>query len=91
MDVLHIDYAYASETSDKVEGGTDSNIIVKILFAGLNQADQTRAIVDVFEAVLSPTTGVDFLSPDFTSIELAGTANVPTGGTAAYTVQLNVT
>jgi len=89
-DVLHIDYAYGNMTSEKVLGGTDSNIIVKVLFDGLNQANQTNAVVEVYEAVLSPTTGVDFLADDFTSIELAGIANVPTGGNEAYTVELDV-
>lgn len=88
---LLIDYTYGNTTSNKVAGGTNSNIIVKILFDGLNQADQQKAIVNVFEAVLSPTTGVDFLADDFTTIELAGAANVPTGGTEAYTVELDVT
>ena len=89
-DVLHIDYTYGGMTSEKVLGGTDSNIIVKVLFDGLNQANQADAVVEVYEAVLSPTTGVDFLSDDFTSIELAGIANVPTGGNEAYTVELDV-
>jgi glycosyltransferase involved in cell wall biosynthesis len=87
---LKIDYAYGSMTSNKVAGGTNSNVIVKILFDGVNQADQSKAVVNVFEAVLSPTSGVDFLSDEFTSIELAGIANVPSGGTAAYEVELDV-
>jgi hypothetical protein len=87
---LKIDYTYGGMTSNKVAGGTNSNVIVKILFDGVNQADQSKAVVNVFEAVLSPTSGVDFLSDDFTSIELAGAANVPTGGTAAYEVELDV-
>jgi len=89
-DVLHISYTYGNMTSEKVLGGTDSNIIVKVLFDGLNQANQSDAVVEVYEAVLSPTTGVDFLSDDFTSIELAGIANVPSGGNEAYTVELDV-
>jgi hypothetical protein len=77
-------------TSNKVAGGTNSNVIVKVLLDGVNQADQSKAVVNVFEAVLSPTSGVDFLADDFASIELAGIANVPTGGTAAYEVELDV-
>lgn len=87
---LKIDYTYGSMTSNKVAGGTNSNIIVKVLFDGVNQADQSKAVVNVFEGVLSPTSGVDFLADDFTKLELAGVANVPTGGTAAYEVELDV-
>lgn len=88
---LKIDYTYGSMTSNKVAGGTNSTIIMKVLFDGVNQADQAKAVVNVLEAVLSPTSGVDFLADDFTSLELAGTANVPSGGTEAYTVELDVT
>jgi hypothetical protein len=87
---LKVDYTYGAVTSDKVSGGTDSNIIMKVMLVGVNQADQTNVIANVFEAVLSPTSGVDFLSDDFTVLELAGIANVPTGGTSAYEVELNV-
>jgi len=88
---LKIDYTYGGKTSNKVAGGTNSNIIMKVLFDGVNQADQTKAEVNVWEAVLSPQSGVDFLADDFTSLELSGIANVPTGGTEAYTVELDVT
>jgi hypothetical protein len=87
---LKIDYTYGSMTSDKVAGGTNANIIMQVMLDGLNQADQTKAVVNVWEAVLSPQSGVDFLADDFTSIELSGRANVPSGGTEAYTVELNV-
>lgn len=87
---LKISYTYGSMTSSKVAGGTNSNIIVKILFDGVNQADLSKAVVNVFQAVLSPTSGVDFLADDFTKLELAGIANVPSGGTSAYEVELNV-
>lgn len=87
---LKIDYTYGSFTSSKVAGGTNANIIMRVLFDGVNQADQSLAVVNVWEAVLSPTSGVDFLADDFTSLELAGTANVPAGGTEAYTVELDV-
>lgn len=89
-EALKVDYTYGSMTSNKVQGGTNSNIIVKVLFDGVNQADQSKAVVNVFEGVLSPTSGVDFLADDFTKLELAGVANVPAGGTAAYEVELDV-
>lgn len=87
---LKVSYTHGGMTSNKVKGGTNSNIIVKVLFDGVNQADQSKAVVNVFEGVLSPTSGVDFLADDFTKLELAGVANVPSGGTAAYEVELDV-
>lgn len=39
---LKVDYTFGSMTSNKVSGGINSSIIVKILFDGVNQADQTK-------------------------------------------------
>lgn len=89
QDVL-VDYSHAGFTSNKVEGGTNSSIIMRVLFEGVNQVNQKKSVVRVFQAILAPTTGVDFKSDDFTTIELAGTANVPTGKTAAYEVETDV-
>ncbi len=85
-----VDYSHADFTSNKVEGGTNSSIIMRVLFEGVNQVNQQKSVVKVFQAILAPTTGVDFKADDFTTIELAGTANVPEGKTAAYEVETDV-
>lgn len=90
-EVIHIDYTYASGSSDKVLGGTNASIIAKILFLGINLANQKKVRANVFEAVLTPTEGVDFLADEFSTIPLTGKATVPVGGTEAYQVRLNVT
>ena len=89
--VLHIDYTYASVTGDKVKGGTSSSVKVGLLLDGENFADQSESKVTVWEAVLIPQTGVDFLSDDFATLELNGTLNTPSGKTSAYEVDTGLT
>ena len=86
-DVLHIDYTYATIAGDKVQGGTNSSVKVALMLDGENFADQSKVLVNVWEAVLSPQTGVDFLSEDFTTLELNGSLNTPTGFASGYEVE----
>ena len=89
-DVLHIDYTYGSVAGDKVQGGTNSSVKVALMLDGENFADQSKVLVNVWESVLTPQTGVDFLSEDFTTLELNGTLNTPTGKPSGYEVETNL-
>jgi len=84
---LEISYDYASATGNSVVGGTNSSIKVALLLDGENFADQSTVSVDVWEAVLAPQTGVDFLSDDFATLELNGTLNTPSVKPSAYVVR----
>jgi len=81
---LKVSYDNGVVSADVVSGGTNSSIKVALLLDGENFADQSKVSVDVFEAVIAPQTGVDFLADDFASIELNGTLNTPVGKTSAY-------
>lgn len=83
---LKISYDYGTFTGSKVSGGTTSSIKVGLLLDGENFADQTKVNVDVWEAVLAPQTGIDFLQDDFATLDLNGTLNTPDGATSAYEV-----
>jgi len=87
---LLIDYTYASATGNKVKGGTNSSIKVALLLDGENFADQSKTSVDVWEAVLAPQTGVDFLSDDFATLELNGTLNTPSAKASAYEINTDL-
>ena len=89
-DVLHIDYTYATVAGDRVKGGTAPSVKLALLLDGENFADQSESQVNVWEAVLTPETGVDFLSEDFATLDLNGTLNTPTGKTSAYEVDTNI-
>lgn len=87
---IEVDYDYASSTGNKVAGGTNSSIKVALLLDGENFANQSKVSVDVWEAVLAPQTGVDFLADDFATLELNGTLNTPTIKTSAYEINTDL-
>lgn len=90
-DPLKVSYTYATIASTKVHGGTNSSVKLELLLDGENFSDQSETVVNVWEAVLSPQDGVDFLAEDFVSITLNGTLNKPDGKTSAYETELGVT
>lgn len=87
---LKVAYDFASSTGKKVKGGTNSSIKVALMMDGENFADQSQVEVDVWEAVIAPQTGVDFLADDFATLELNGTLNTPTGYASAYEVNTDL-
>jgi len=87
---IEISYDYATSTGKKVKGGTNSSIKVALMMDGENFADQSQVEVDVWEAVLAPQTGVDFLADDFATLELNGTLNTPSGFDSAYEVNTDL-
>jgi len=89
-DVLHINYTHATVAGDRVKGGTSPSVKVALLLDGENFADQSESQVNVWEAVLTPQTGVDFLAEDYAVLELNGTLNTPTGKTSAYEVDTSI-
>lgn len=90
-DALSINYTYGNSTADKVTGGTNASIKVRLYLDGYEQASQSNAEVDVWEAELTPDSGLDFLADDFTELGLSGTLIKPADKSSAYEVKLNVT
>ncbi len=87
---IEVSYDYASSTGNKVFGGTNSSIKVALMMDGENFADQSQVSVDIWEAVLAPQTGIDFLSDDFAILELNGTLNTPSDKSSAYEVDTDL-
>lgn len=89
-ELLEVDYTHATVAGNKVNGGTNSSIKVALLLDGENFADQSKVVVNVWEAVLTPQTGVDFLAEDFSTLELNGTLNTPTAKVSGYEVETDI-
>lgn len=70
-----------------VVGSTRPQIRVRAVYEGVNQVDGQEIECEVWEAVLSPKKGFDFLASDFSGIELEGTAVVPEGKTGTHEVR----
>lgn len=87
---LLVTYDYANRTSNSVLGGTDSSVRVKLLLNGENFVDQSKSQVTVWDAVLSPENGIDFLSDEFSEIELTGSLNKPDNKPSAYVVETDI-
>ena len=89
-ELLEVDYTYGTVAGNKVQGGTNSSIKVALLLDGENFADQSKVVANVWESVLTPQSGVDFLADDFTTLELTGTLNTPSGKASPYEVETDV-
>lgn len=84
-----ISYVGGGTSGTLITGGVDANVTMKIIMLGKNLVDDSAVRLTVFKAIVTPQSGVDFLSEDFTELELTGVANVPSGQVAAYTLELN--
>lgn len=89
-DELEVDYTYDGLTANRVTGGTSASIKVALMMNGRNLADDSVSKVNVWEAVLTPESGVDFLSEEFASLELTGTLNTPAGQPSSYVVETDI-
>lgn len=85
---LKVDYGYNAITGTKIAGGTNSQLRAEFVLDGVNFADQSASIVTVYECVLTPESGFDFLANDFGVIKLKGRMKTPVGKSEPFTVEL---
>jgi hypothetical protein len=81
-----VTYAVAAASGYVINGSAKPTIKGRLLLIGKNLADSSRIRLDVLEAVLTPKSGLDFLSSDFASAQFEGTLNTPAGASSPYTV-----
>lgn len=74
-------------TGSSISGGVRPQVRVKIKFDGKNLADGLPALVDVWEAVMTPNSEFDFLGSDFGNVSLQGRAKIPAGKTEPFVVK----
>jgi len=84
---LLVDYDYGSLAGGKIAGSARPTIKAALKLDGLNQANQKECMVNVLEAVLTPTGEVDFLSENWNEVGFEGSLNTPTGQTSPYIVE----
>lgn len=78
---------YNAVDGKKILGGRVTQVRAKARLDGQNLVNGEVLEVDVHECVLGTGTGFDFLSPDFTAIELTGEIVTPAGFTEGYEVR----
>ena len=85
---LQVTYDYNAISGSKINGSVKPTVKTRLLLDGKNAANGKSVMVRVDEAVLSPSGEVDFLSDDWTTLEMEGTLKTLTGKTSPYTVEL---
>ena len=86
-DVLHI--TYTSQTSSMIEALTSASNEFKLVFAGLNKAQECEPlIIDVFRFKPDPAQAMPFIGDEFAVLELSGEVliddSVTTAGLSQY-------
>lgn len=78
-DVLHVSYDYAAESGQRITGATQAMVKVKLRLDGKNVEDGTDVQVNVFEALIKPSSPIDFLAEDFAEVQFEGDLLTPAG------------
>jgi hypothetical protein len=86
-DVILVSYTGADVTGSVISGAVQPQIEAEIMLDGRNLADGTPMQVMVDRAVMAPTSPVDFLSDDWTTLELEGRALTVEGKTSPYSTK----
>lgn len=79
---------YQSSAGTRISGGTQAQVRAKFILDGVNFADNLPCICTVWEAVMAPDTGFDFLSDGFGNITLKGRLKTPAGKTEPFQVDV---
>ncbi len=85
---LQVTYDYNAISGSRINGSVKPTVKTRLLLDGKNAANGKAVMVRVDEAVLSPSGEVDFLSDDWTELEMEGTLKTLSGKTSPYTVEL---
>jgi hypothetical protein len=85
---LLVTSTYAAIASTEIQGATSAAIRAEFTLDGKNLADDTPAIVTVYEGVVASDAAVDFLSDQFLTIPLPGRLVTPVGQTAPFKIEL---
>jgi hypothetical protein len=85
---LQVDYTHAALTEAVLAGSKVNEIRVRFILDGKNLVDEKPVELEVYEAVISAKTAMDFLNSDFAEVELEGTMKTPSGKTEPYVLKL---
>jgi hypothetical protein len=70
-----------------ISGMTQTQVRVGFLLDGKNFVDDLPTIVEVYEAIISAESAVDFLADDFNTVTLPGRMKTPTGFLTPFTIK----
>ncbi len=87
-DEIHVSADYMAISGATISGSVRPTIKAKLLLEGKNLTTGKAIIVRVGEAVLTPSSAINFMSNDYSSLELSGTLTTLAGETTPYTVEM---
>lgn len=84
---LLVDYARATTTGWSIAAATQPSLRAWVLFDGLNQESQQNIECEIWEVVLTPDAGFDFLADDWNEVPLTGAMVTPAGRTNPFEIR----
>lgn len=87
---IEVTFDYQAVSQSIVQGGTENSITVALRLVGENLVDGSKIVVDVWKSKLAPTNAIDFLSDNFSTIQLDASLELVSGKTSAFQVRTNV-
>ena len=84
---LLADYSYAATSGWNIKANTQPSLRAHLLFDGLNQENQEDVECEIWEVVLTPDAGFDFLADGWNEVPLTGTMITPAGRTEPFEVR----
>lgn len=84
---LLVDYAHAATSGYAISAATQPSLRAWIMFDGKNQESGEDVECEIWEVVLTPDAGFDFLADDWNEVPLTGTMVTPASKTEPFVVR----
>lgn len=82
-----MDYFYDTFTANMISGSVKPSVKLRIKLDGRNMITGKDVIVTIDEATVTPKSPIDFMSEDWSEVQLEGEMTTLTGKTSPYTVE----
>lgn len=87
---LLIDYTYATLSGTTITGGTQPSLRAQVMFDGKNVESGEALECEVWEVVMRPDAGFDFLGDDWAEVPLTGRMKTPSGKSGPFEIRFPV-
>ena len=86
-EALKANFAAGAISGNRILGARKPSLRCSVMLDGKNMVDDSPVIAEVFEAVLTPQSGFDFLADDWNECVLEGRMTTPVGKPAPFVVE----
>jgi len=85
-DVLHIAYSTSAESGFLLSGGTKTSRFLRMWGRGINRFNNKRCLINIGRGSVKSGGAFSFVGTDAAAMQFDGVANVPTDGSAVFTI-----